>query len=340
MSDIIIYPTNPSANKENNLSKEKKCFGIDLGTTTTIMCYVDSENVDLKRSTTIPIQFVRIRQESPFEFNPTIENEKVASIVGIHNGKPYIGSNLYHLKGHPEFEYKKNLFYHWKLELGIDHHPMYPNAIIEKLNMPYKIAGGILNYIRRSRFGDTPLSNTIITVPASFQANQRKDVLKAAEMAQIETADNMLIDEPNAAFLGYFNRLPDQEKANWAQNVKNKNVLVVDFGGGTLDLSILNVDFRKDTGITISNRAISRYNDLGGQDIDTFIAEEFLVPKLKKIFDQFDVIDSLDIKDIILPQLALIGEGLKIGISNKVSLKAVDQDANAIDIDNLSYEHT
>jgi len=130
MSDIIIYPTNPSANKENNLSKEKKCFGIDLGTTTTIMCYVDSENVDLKRSTTIPIQFVRIRQESPFKFNPTIENEKVASIVGIHNGKPYIGSNLYHLKGHPEFEYKKNLFYHWKLELGIDHHPMYPNSFL------------------------------------------------------------------------------------------------------------------------------------------------------------------------------------------------------------------
>src|SRR5690606_6257693 len=130
------------------------------------------------------------------------------------------------------------------------------------------------------------------------------------------------------------------QKAEWAQNVKNKNILVVDLGGGTLDLSILNVDFRKDTGITISNRAISRYNDLGGQDIDTLIAEEFLVPKLKKIFDQFDVVDSLDIKDIILPQLALIGEGLKIGISNKVSLKVVDQDVNSINIDNITYKHT
>lgn len=339
MSDIIIYPINESLRRENGISNEKKCFGIDLGTTTTLMCYVDSENVDLKRSVSIPIQFVKIRQESPFEYNPTIENEKVASIVGIYNGKPYIGSNLFHLKGHPNFEYKKNLFYHWKLELGIDHHPMYPNAIIEKLNMPYKIAGGILNYMRKSRFGDTPLSNTIITVPASFQANQRKDVLKAAEMAKIETVENMLIDEPNAAFLGYFNRLPHEEKTEWAKNVKNKNVLVVDFGGGTLDLSILNVDFKRDSGITISNRAISRYNDLGGQDIDTLIAEEFLVPKFKNIFDDFDVIDSLDIRDVILPQLALIGEGLKIGISNNVSLKAGDNDLSAIDLEGTAYEH-
>jgi hypothetical protein len=34
--------------------------------------------------------------------------------------KPYVGNNLYHLKGNSEFIYKKNIFYHWKLELGID----------------------------------------------------------------------------------------------------------------------------------------------------------------------------------------------------------------------------
>lgn len=339
MSNLVIYPSGIGFSGDQKFSTEKKCFGIDLGTTTTLMCVVDSSNVDFKKNTHIPIQFVKIKQESPFEFNPTIEDEKVASIVGIHNGKPYVGSNLYHLKGHPEFEYKKNLFYHWKLELGIDHQPMYPNAVSEKLNMPYKIAGGILNYIRKSHFQDTSLSNTIITVPASFQANQRKDVLKAAEMAKIETSDNMLIDEPNAAFLGYFNRLSDEEKTIWAKDVKNKNVLIVDFGGGTLDLSILNVDFRKDKGITISNRAISRYNDLGGQDLDTLIAEEILVPIFKKLFEEFDEADITDIKDIILPQLALIGEGLKIGISNKLSLKAVDQDVSSISIESISYTH-
>lgn len=339
MSNIVIYPTGVGFQDGQPLSTDKKCFGIDLGTTTTLMCVVDSANVDLQKNTHIPIQFVKVQQASPFEFNPTIEDEKVASIVGIYNGKPYVGNNLYHLKGHPDFEFKKNLFYHWKLELGIDHQPMYPNAVSEKLNMPYKIAGGILNYIRKSRFDNNSLPNTIITVPASFQANQRKDVLKAAEMAKIETSANMLIDEPNAAFLGYFNRLPDSEKNIWAKDVKNKNVLVIDFGGGTLDLSILNVDFRKDKGITISNRAISRYNDLGGQDIDTLIAEEFLISKFKEVYDGFDLANVSEVRDVILPQLALIGEGLKIGISNKLSLKAVDQSVNTINIDKISYTH-
>ena len=53
----------------------------------------------------------------------------------------------------------------------------------------------------------------------------------------------------------------------------------------------------------------------------------------------FDVFDSIDVKDIILPQLALIGEGLKIGISNKLSLKIIDQDVSTIDIDSITYTH-
>jgi molecular chaperone DnaK (HSP70) len=339
MSEITIYSKELESGNNTEITPDKKCFGIDLGTTSTLMCVVDSANVNLKESTQIPIQFLKINQESPFEYNPMIEDEKVASIVGVYNGRPYVGNNLYHLKGHPEFEYRKNLFYHWKTELGIDHEPMYPDAISEKLNMPYKIAGGILNYIRKSRFQDNSLSNVIITVPASFQINQRKDVLNAAKMANIDVSDNMLIDEPNAAFLGYFNRLSGEEKTNWARDVKNKNIIVVDFGGGTLDLSILNIDFKSDKGITISNRAISRYNDLGGQDIDWLIAEEYLLPKLKKVFPSLDVTDLTDIRDVILPQLALIAESLKVGICNKISLSAVDKDVKQIDISKIDFTY-
>jgi molecular chaperone DnaK len=339
MNDVVIYPKKPYINSENDLATDKKCYGIDLGTTTTLMCVIDSANVNLRESTKLPVQFIKVEQKSPFEFNPTIEDEKVASIIGVYNGKPYVGNNLYHLKGHPEFEYKKNLFFHWKTEMGIDHEPMYPNAISEKLNMPYKVAGGILNYIRKSRFNDNPLSNAIITVPASFQANQRKDVIKAAEMAKITISENMLVDEPNAAFLGYFNRLSDDEKNKWANNVKNKNVLVIDFGGGTLDLSILNIDFRRDKGITISNRAISRYNDLGGQDIDWYIAEEFLVPEFKNVFPNFEQTNLTDIREVIMPQLALIGESLKVGICNKVSLAATNQKISDVDLSDVKFTY-
>jgi molecular chaperone DnaK len=329
----IIFPTSTS----NQVLKQENCYGIDLGTTSTLICYVDAMSVDLSKSVKIPIQFLSVKQESPFEYDQTIDDVKVASIVAIYEGKPYVGNNLYHLKGNTEFIYKKNIFYHWKLELGIDLDTMYPDAITPKLNMPFKIAGGILNYIRLQHFKNEILNNTIITVPASFQANQRIDVIKAAEMAKIKTSDNMLIDEPNAAFLGYFNRLENIEKQDWANNVRNKNILVIDFGGGTLDLSILNVDFRKDTGIAISNRAISRYSDLGGQDIDMLIAEEFLLPIFKQKYPNFDSILNTDLSEIILPQLSVIAENLKIGICNRISLKVGEQKLDEIDLNGINF---
>lgn len=334
MSKVVIYPFNE--NKE--LLVNKLCVGIDLGTTTTVTCVVDAKDVNLKNSLTVPVKHIQVMQKSPFEYHSDIFDSKVASIVAFHNGKTFVGSNLYPLKGLPEFDYKKNIFYHWKLELGIDHHPMYPNAISEKVDMPYKIAGGILNYVKKVGLKVDELENTIITVPASFQANQRNDVLKAAKMANIQLSDQMLIDEPNAAFLGYFNRLPDEEKSNWSHSVRNSNVLIVDFGGGTLDLSLLNVDFKYDTGIAISNIAISRYNDLGGQDLDMLIAEEFLYPKFIEKEESVSAAPLSDLNNIILPQLATIAERLKIGICQSINLKIADKLASEVNLDNVSFK--
>jgi len=336
MTLIKIFPDN---NKDVPIDSPIS-IGIDLGTTYSLMATVDAQYVDFEKSNQIPVQFVRLPQYSPFPYDQTIEDEKIASIIALYDGKPYVGNNLYHLKGHPEFKYKQNIFYHWKVEMGVDHHSLYPNAVSEKLDMPYKIAGSILNYMRRNytHGQDYELDNTIITVPASFQANQRKDTLKAADMAKINTSETMLLDEPNAAFLGYFNRLADSEKNRWAAEVRNKNVLVVDFGGGTLDLSLLNVDFRVDAGITISNKAISRYNDLGGQDIDLLIAEEYLLPLVEPLIPNFDRLQLTDIKQDIIPQLTVIAEDLKMLVCDAMSLKAGNGDVAKLDLASIEVE--
>ena len=333
MPNQIIYPLN----SEQELLNSKLCVGIDLGTTTTVTCVVDSKDVNLKNSLTIPVKHINVIQQSPYEYDSDINDSKVASIIAFKDNKIYVGSNLYHLKGRPGFIYKQNIFYHWKLELGIDQHPMYPNAFSEKVDMPYKIAGGILNYVKKAGLRVETLDNTIITVPASFQANQRNDVLKAANMAKIKVSDQMLIDEPNAAFLGYFNSLPDTEKSAWSYNVRNSNVLIIDFGGGTLDLSLLNVDFKQDNGIAISNIAISRYNDLGGQDLDMLIAEEYIFPKFSEIDFTISSAPLTDINNIILPQIATIAERLKIGICQKINLRIADKLVSEVSLDNVSF---
>ena len=243
-----IYPT--ETNKEL-ISANKFCYGIDLGTTYSLLAKVDFKDVNFESSNRIPVNFVKIKQESPLSFDAAIEDEKVASIVSMYNNKIYVGNNLLHLKGDNNFKYKENIFYHWKVEMGEELSPMYPDAVDNRLDMPYKVASLIMKYMQgvHLKSKEKTLQNTVITVPASFQVNQRRDTIKAAEEAGIELSSRMLIDEPNAAFLGYFNRLTEVKKQLWAKDVENKNILVIDMGGGTLDLSIL--DIRKLNGYQI-----------------------------------------------------------------------------------------
>ena len=108
----------------------------------------------------------------------------------------------------------------------------------------------------------------IITVPASFNTDQRNDTLQAAELAGFK--DVRLLDEPTAAFYFYFDQARDDE---WAE--KPLSILVFDFGGGTLDVSIIKVE--SSTGfISIDPVGRSRYNNLGGDDIDLDLAAFFL----------------------------------------------------------------
>ena len=321
-------------------SKDAVYFGIDLGTTYSLVATVDSKEVNKSNITKIPVKFISYRQVSPIRYGGEIQDEKVASIIAFYDGKPYCGSKLYELKGHEGFVRNRNIFYHWKLDFGIDRHPLYPDAVSDDLNTPAKVAAKLLNFCRigYTNNRDQKLYNTVVTVPASFQMNQRRDVIYAAESAKIELSNKMLIDEPNAAFIGYFNAMLDTEKENFIPvGEESKRVLVFDIGGGTCDLSILEISYTPSKGLLIGNKAISRYNDLGGQDIDMLIAEEILYPKFLEEFGISDDMPYKDLSDIILPQLATIGEMLKIGICNLISSRYTTIDLKDAELNNTIY---
>jgi len=110
--------------------------------------------------------------------------------------------------------------------------------------------------------------SAIITVPASFNTDQRSDTLLAAKLAGFESV--RLLDEPTAAFYYFFEQNRDSFRSSPEQTV-----LVFDFGGGTLDVSIIRV--RSQGGILqVDAIGRSRYNNLGGDDIDTDLAS-FLI---------------------------------------------------------------
>lgn len=107
-------------------------------------------------------------------------------------------------------------------------------------------------------FLQEPVHEAIISVPAYFNDEQRYATREAGLLAGLKV--ERLVNEPSAAALEYR-----------SQEYKNDEVfLVVDFGGGTLDVSVVEC-FDQVIEIT----AVAGDNHLGGDDFDRKIAEEF-----------------------------------------------------------------
>ncbi|XP_039912997.1 heat shock 70 kDa protein 13 [Hirundo rustica] len=109
------------------------------------------------------------------------------------------------------------------------------------------------------------ISKAVISVPAEFDERQRNSTVKAANLAGLIIL--RVINEPTAAAMAY-----GLHKANVF------NVLVVDLGGGTLDVSLLN----KMGGMFIT-RAMAGNNKLGGQDFNQRLMV-YLYDKLRQTY--------------------------------------------------------
>lgn len=119
---------------------------------------------------------------------------------------------------------------------------------------------------------NAPITKAVITVPAYFNNEQRQATKDAGTIAGLDVV--RIINEPTAAALAYGINLCDVEKS------KDKNILVFDFGGGTLDVSILNI-----SNGCFEVMATSGDCHLGGEDCDSklvgYCASEFA--KLNKL---------------------------------------------------------
>lgn len=111
------------------------------------------------------------------------------------------------------------------------------------------------------------VTDAVITVPAYFNDTQRKATQEAGTIAGLNVL--RIINEPTAAALAY-----GLEKAN-----KDERVLVFDLGGGTFDVSLLEVEKDED-GLTLQVVATAGDNKLGGDDWDKAIMD-YVVKEFK-----------------------------------------------------------
>ncbi len=236
----------------------KKIIGIDLGTTNSVVAVMEGASSN-----------VLINQQG---------SRLTPSVVGFTDkGERLVGQPA----RHQQITNPKNTVYSIKRFMGRRHNEV---AVEEKM-VPFEVIGGPEELVKvRVRSKDyTPqevsamvlgdlkktaedylgdkVERAVITVPAYFNDSQRQATKEAGEIAGLKV--ERIINEPTAAALAY-----------GLDKKKNEKVAVFDFGGGTFDISIM--DIGENVFEVLSTNGDTH---LGGDDLDevliNYVAEEF-----------------------------------------------------------------
>lgn len=210
-------------------------IGIDLGTTNSLVSvYRDGKSEIIKN----------ILEENYIPSAVAIDEDKRILV-----GRP-ARERIYCCPEECVIEFKRKMGSVERIQLG------------DKLYLPEELSAFVLKKCKEEAeiYLNEEVSEAVISVPAYFDNQQREATKHAAKIAGLVC--NRIINEPSAAALAYRMKKGIEDE---------QYILVVDFGGGTLDVSLVDC-FENIVEIV----GVSGNNKLGGKNFDEQIASEFL----------------------------------------------------------------
>ncbi|MDO8167911.1 molecular chaperone DnaK [Candidatus Phytoplasma melaleucae] len=221
------------------MKKTNKIIGIDLGTTNSCIAILENGNPKII---------------------PNAEGDRTTpSVVSFKENEIMVGNAA-----------KRQMITNVNTVVSIKRHMGDKNYTVDyngKKYTPQEISAMILRNLKKQaeEYLGAEVVNAVITVPAYFNDAQRQATKDAGKIAGLEV--KRIINEPTAAALAY-----GIEK----NHSQEQNILVFDLGGGTFDVSVLNL---LEGNFEVLSTAGD--NKLGGDDFDTAIMN-FLIKDFKK----------------------------------------------------------
>lgn len=242
-----------------SLQKEEIIVGIDLGTTNSLVAFINPDTNaqvinDAGKGVLVP-SIVHFGQTGEVTVGNDAKNYLVTDPQNtIFSVKRLLGRSYHDIENYKDF-------FSYKV-IDDNSESLVKINVGDKFYTPIELSGLILKELkeRAEHALKTPVNRAVITVPAYFNDSQRQATRDAGKLAGLDVL--RIVNEPTAASLAYGIGLNPEE---------TKTIAVYDLGGGTFDVSILQIQ----NGI-FEVLATNGDTFLGGDDFDRAIIDYWI----------------------------------------------------------------
>jgi molecular chaperone DnaK/molecular chaperone HscA len=237
---------------------DERVVGIDLGTTNSLVAYMEGETpvvIPGEDGERLVPSVVAWTDDGPVVGNAARATLMTDAASAVYSAKRLMGRDIVDVQ-------EELKLFPFKLAEGLKPGEVLKVSVGGLMLTPPEISAYVLQQLKKNaeRFFGGPVTKAVITVPAYFNDAQRQATKDAGRIAGLEVL--RLVNEPTAAALAYGLDKKTAESANGDDRL----IAVYDFGGGTFDISILKLH----EGI-FEVIATGGDTHLGGDDIDNLL---------------------------------------------------------------------